>query len=141
MACPLTKGSFGSLSSRGTISDDVGFLDDVVSIVFDRGRNGEEDGAGAAKFIGDGSEGIELGGCFGDSDDWLCPVMGIEAGIVLSSGIASAAGMGRPLPAATSWCSVHSSLKSSRPLQKGAIRRSICLQSVEDLATYSRCLP
>jgi hypothetical protein len=42
-----------------------------------------------------------------------------------SSGISFAAGIGRPLPAATSWCSVHSSLKSFKPRQNGATRRSI----------------
>lgn len=42
-----------------------------------------------------------------------------------SSGTSSAAGMGLPLAAATSWFSVHESEWSFRPRQKGAIRRSI----------------
>jgi hypothetical protein len=42
-----------------------------------------------------------------------------------SGGMSSAAGSGRPLTTATSWCSVHVSSWSSRPFQKGASRRSI----------------
>jgi hypothetical protein len=45
IACPFTKGSLGSWISRGTISVEEGFLDEVVSEarVFDRGRNGDVD--------------------------------------------------------------------------------------------------
>ena len=42
-----------------------------------------------------------------------------------STGISSAAGIGRPLAAAASWFSVHDSEWSLRPLQNGAIRLSI----------------
>jgi len=56
----------------------------------------------------------------------LLPLSGELDLSISSGGISSAAGIGRPLPAAINWCSVHSSLKSSNPLQNGAIRRSIC---------------
>lgn len=42
-----------------------------------------------------------------------------------STGISSGAGIGRPLAAATSWFSVHESEWSFKPLQNGAILRSI----------------
>ena len=42
-------------------------------------------------------------------------------------GISSAAGIGRPFAAATSWCSVQESEWSFRPRQKGAILLSICV--------------
>ena len=44
MACPFTNGSLGSCISRGVISVDDGFLDEVVreARVLDRGRKGED---------------------------------------------------------------------------------------------------
>ncbi len=53
----MTYGSFGSCISRGTNSDDEGFLEDVVSDarVFDRGRKGDEDCEGEA---GGGEAGV-----------------------------------------------------------------------------------
>lgn len=67
MACPLTKGSLGSWTSRGTISVCEGFLEEIVSEanVFDRGRKGEEDGAGG-EVAGDVGEGSENAGCDGE---------------------------------------------------------------------------
>ena len=146
---PLTYGSFGSCISRGTNSDDEGFFDDVVSDarVFDRGRKGEEDCEGEAGGgeVGDApenagwdgervAEASEAAECDRDfiGTIKLCRLWfeawgeSGERGLVSSSGgISSAAGIGSPLPTATNWCSVHSSLKSSSPLQNGAIRRSI----------------
>ena len=46
-------------------------------------------------------------------------------GASTSGGIWSAGGIGRPFAAATSWYSVHSESKSSRPRQKGAMQRII----------------
>jgi len=48
MAWPLTNGSLGSCISRGTISVDVGFFEEVVNDanVFDRGRKGDEEWVG-----------------------------------------------------------------------------------------------
>jgi hypothetical protein len=48
MAGPFTKGSLGSWISRGTISVDEGFLDEVVNDarVFDRGRKGDDECVG-----------------------------------------------------------------------------------------------
>jgi hypothetical protein len=115
MACPFTKGSLGSLISRGTISVDEGVLDEVVSDarVFDRGRKGDE----CVGVVGAGCDG-ERAGEVSDAADWDRPEMGTirfwifweevcadsgDRGLVNSSwGISSAAGMGRPLPAATS---------------------------------------
>ena len=103
---------------------DVGFLEEVVSDakVFDRGRKGDVEWAADVGELGEGSENP---GCEGDivaevSDAADCdrPEIGTirfwmfwveacgesgESGLVHSScGISSAAGMGRPLPAATS---------------------------------------
>jgi hypothetical protein len=125
IACPFTNGSFGSWISRGTISVDEGFFKEVVreANVFDRGRKGDDEGAGEVG--GEEVPALENARCAGESfaeaseaaewdrEDigtirlcrlWLevCGESG-DMGLVNSSGgISSAAGMGRPLPAATS---------------------------------------
>lgn len=67
MACPFTNGSLGSCISRGTISEEEGFFDEVVkeASVFDRGRNGEDDcaGGGVAGDVG----WLANAGCEGES--------------------------------------------------------------------------
>lgn len=112
--------------------------------VLDRGRNGEENGP-VDGLTGEGRENTGWDGEraeeVSDAAEWLREVMGTvrllillaelrgESGergrIVSSGGISSAAGIGRPLAAAISWYSVQFSLKSSKPRQNGAIRRSI----------------
>jgi hypothetical protein len=64
MACPFTNGSFGSCISRGVISVDDGFLDEVVreARVLDRGRKGD-DVPGEAGTVEDDPENA---GCDGD---------------------------------------------------------------------------
>jgi hypothetical protein len=83
-AWPLTYGSTGSFISRGTNSEDVGFLEDVVrdARVFDRGRKGDEDCAGEAGG-GEDVDAPEKAGWEGDkvaevSDaaDWERPEIG-----------------------------------------------------------------
>ena len=116
------------------------FLDDVRDAkVFDRGRKGEEDtgdtGAVEEKLLSVGCEGDRLD----ESEPTDCDrdVIGTikfcTLGLATStsprlgnrpSATSSLLGIGRPRAAAISWCSAQSSLKSSRPLQKGAIRLS-----------------
>jgi len=149
---PLTYGSLGSCISRGAISVCEALREPVASdaSVFARPRkNGVEDEVCS---IGDVGEGREKVGCDGErppvrSGSWdmdrepMGTVSLFRFGseprgfhAVLrwafalggsSGGIASAAGSGRPFTTSTSWCSVHVSSWSSRPLQKGASRRSI----------------
>jgi hypothetical protein len=80
----LTLGSTGSCISRGTNSDDEGFLEEVVrdARVLDRGRKGDEDCEGEAG-RGEAGELPEKAGCEGDrvaevSDaaEWERPDMG-----------------------------------------------------------------
>jgi hypothetical protein len=56
IACPFTNGSLGSRISRGTISVDEGFLEDVVSEanVFERGRKGDGECVGDVGEFGAG---------------------------------------------------------------------------------------
>ena len=65
MVCPLTNGSLGSWISRGTISVDGEFLEEVVNeaSVFDRGRKGDED---CVADVGELGEGRENAGCDGE---------------------------------------------------------------------------
>lgn len=103
------------------MSDCEGFLDVREAKVFDRGLNGEDD-CGFGELRGDVGEGRENAGCEGDkfmSDDCECDRddigtirfwrfgvddLGDPAGVPFSGssgGTSSAAGMGRPLAAAT----------------------------------------
>jgi hypothetical protein len=150
--CPLTYGSFGRVSSCGAISVCEALREPVASeaSVFARPRkNGDDDELVA---IGDVGDGRENAGCDGDrllerSEFWDMlrdpigtvrllrfgsELRGFHAGLRCllgrdgsSGGMSSAAGSGRPLTTATSWCSVQVSSWSSSPFQKGASRRSI----------------
>lgn len=114
----MTTRSLGSWISRGTISVDEGFFEEVVSEanVLERGRKRVEDCVGEPEEENAGCEGervVEVS----DAADCDRPYMGTirfcmiwvdawaepdDSGRVKSScGISSAAGMGRPLPAAT----------------------------------------
>lgn len=157
MGWPLTNGSWGSMISRGVIS--VLLPLDVASAasVFARPRKmgeldvpdaiGEVEGKDWAPWafwdISDVNEGDldEIGTvryCDPLSGDSVLPSAGL-GGIVFSNsgGIWSGGGIGRPRAAATSWCSVHDSEKSLRPLQKGASRRSICIAECQHRSLLS----
>ena len=140
MGCPLTKGSCGSLNSRGVISVCELLRDEVVSEanVFARVRKGNEELEGP---VGEGS-GRDPGKLvFSGCRNCGLPTVGMDKprGRSLSlsedgrfvkrysssGGTWSAGGIGRPLAAAISWCSAQFSEKSFRPFQYGASRRSI----------------
>jgi hypothetical protein len=111
----------GSCISLGTISVDDAFLEEVVrdARVFDRGRKGDEWGGDVGVEPGEdrlnaGWDGERLVGV-SEAADCDCPAIGfcifcvepcgeskLEGFISSSWGISSAAGMGRPLPAALS---------------------------------------
>lgn len=122
IACPFTNGSLGSCTSRGTISDEDGFLAAFVNDakVLERGRKGEEecvDGAGAGEAGGLENAGWEGESVAEASEPTECdrPEMGTvklcrfwfeacgdSVGLSnSSSGTSSGAGIGIPRPAAT----------------------------------------
>jgi hypothetical protein len=66
IACPFTNGSFGSWISRGTISVDKEFFEEVVreANVLDRGRKGDDECVGDVG--GDAAAAFENAGCAGE---------------------------------------------------------------------------
>jgi hypothetical protein len=145
MGCPLTKGSCGRLISRGMSSVLEPFRDPpppkTAAIALPRGLNGEF-ALGAWPETGDGSAEAGFDAVCSEAVDGERPLIGIVRlsrfeeppargfvgrgrGMSSSGGIWSAGGMGKPRAAAMICGSVHWSLKSFNPRQKGATFRSI----------------
>lgn len=110
--------------------------------VFARPRKNGEDAEVGGDPNGEDGDDREKAGCDGERFEWSelyegdREEMGTVRWLIFmsddrglgsggSGGDSSGAGIGRPRAAAIIWCSVHISLKSLRPLQNGASRRSI----------------